>query len=44
MLDRLVESYESTLKNLHYFVAEVVDDFYGDAAGGWFVERAGVAV
>src|SRR5665213_3120092 len=28
-------------KNFHDFVAEVVDDFYGDAAGFGFAERAG---
>ena len=28
-------------EDLHYFVAEVVDDFDGDAAGGGFGEGAG---
>ena len=33
------------LKHLHYLIAEVVDDLYGDAAGLGFVEGTrGVAV
>lgn len=33
------------LEDLHYFVAEVVDDLYGDAVGLRFVEGTrGVAV
>ena len=34
-------NFYSHLKHLHHFVAEVVDDFDGDAAGFGFFERAG---